>query len=544
MATINADVYKKLLAQYWSAQAVANAVMNKYWPNSPEYQAINDYIWNAWDNIQTSGVTNNSWDFPSWLNSNINPNNSYTQPEITSWYSDNWQIWWDWKFIKKPRITVNWVTKEYNTLSEAIAAMNDIKNKWWTWPVDQYIQEFQAQLPIEAKNKSSQPNNTKKTELETKIKSGNFSAAEAYEYNKLMWDNEAARKLALTSKDAINNLTTTLTDAERKIVADTLWVDISQVDSKLNKKTLSDIQKETTPFVEGVDQGKITEYQTEFDKSWNKFIEESKNVYWLETAQQLEKYRREWMDIETAQNKLNTQYGWQEQDLSTKYSQSLTQYDWQTQNLNTQLARNQADYATYTSQNQQDFNYNIASQNKDYSKALSSASNAYWQRGILKSGIAKQQTQEATQEFSNEQAYFKTMNQRKLDEASLSLWRTTEDINKNLWQLGTQKGWTTQEYNTNQARLWTQKGWSATDYATQTGRLAQDKATLEKSRQAGADVLWINLQAQWDVVYNQWIQQYYQLLQAQKEQEAINKLYWTTTTATKIPYRVWGKYTL
>jgi hypothetical protein len=51
------------------------------------------------------------------------------------------------------------------------------------------------------------------------------------------------------------------------------------VDSKLNKKTLSDIQKETTPFVEGVDQGKITEYQTEFDKSWNKFIEESKNVY-------------------------------------------------------------------------------------------------------------------------------------------------------------------------------------------------------------------------------------------------------------------------
>ena len=122
-------------------------------------------------------------------------------------------------------------------------------------------------------------------------------------------------------------------------------------------------------------------------------------------------------------------FGCARKDLSNKYSQSLTQYDWQTQNLNTQLARNQADYATYTSQNQQDFNYNIASQNKDYSKALSSASSAYWQRGILKSGIAKQQAQEATQEFSNEQAYFKTLNQRKLDEANLTLWRTTEDIN-------------------------------------------------------------------------------------------------------------------
>lgn len=303
-------------------------------------------------------------------------------------------------------------------------------------------------------------------------------------------------------------------------------------------------QPTSQPATEAINQNQIDNYQTNFDSSWTKFIEESKNAYWLETAQQLERYKREWMDLQTAQNKLMTQYWWQEQDLSTRYSQSLTQYDWQTQNLNTQLARNQADYATYTSQNQQDFNYNIAQQNKDYSKALSSAFSAYWQRGILKSWIAKQQAQEATQEFANEQAYFKTMNQRKLDEASLSLGRATEDINKNLWQLGTQKGWTTQEYNTNQSRLWTQKGWSATDYTTQTGRLAEDRTTLERSRQAWSDVLWINLQAQWDMVYNQWMQQYYQLLQAQKEQEAINKIYWTSTTATKIPYRVWGKYTL
>ena len=254
------------------------------------------------------------------------------------------------------------------------------------------------------------------------------------------------------------------------------------------------------------DQTDLNKFQTDFDASWNAYINASKQAYDITTQRQNEAYNN------------------QQADLTTAYNQDITQYQWKQDQLAQQNTRNQEDYNTFTSQNQQDFNYAITQQNKDFSTKLSQAASAYGQRGILKAWFAMWQIGEATQWFVWDQNNFRTLNQRKIDEATQMLNRANQDYSTNVNQLNTQKGWTSEAYNTNQSRLNT----TISNYWT--------------DRSAWSNILWMQLQWQWDIAFNQWMNSYYQLLQKQAEQKALDKAYWTTTGSRNIPYRSWGSY--
>ncbi len=71
--------------------------------------------------------------------------------------------------------------------------------------------------------------------LEQKIKSGNFSASEATQYNRLTWNQQWARNLALTSQPAVQsgNLKTSITQDEWQMMKDA-WI------TKVNKNITAD----------------------------------------------------------------------------------------------------------------------------------------------------------------------------------------------------------------------------------------------------------------------------------------------------------------
>lgn len=98
----------------------------------------------------------------------------------------------------------------------------------------------------------------------------------------------------------------------------------------------------------------LTTDQNNFEQGWQSYVNASKSVYDMET------------------------------------SRTLDTYNQQQQAYDLQQARNREDYARYTSDQQTATNRQLASSSKDFSRKLSAASNAYGQRGILRSGIAKQ----------------------------------------------------------------------------------------------------------------------------------------------------------
>lgn len=123
----------------------------------------------------------------------------------------------------------------------------------------------------------------------------------------------------------------------------------------------------------------LTTDQANFEQGWQSYIDASKKVY----------------DIET--------------------TRTIDTYDQQQKQYQIQESRNREDYARYTSDQQSATNKQLASSSKDFARKLSSASNAYGQRGLLRSGIAKSQLGNASTEFVDDQTYFKTQSQRNLE---------------------------------------------------------------------------------------------------------------------------------
>lgn len=123
----------------------------------------------------------------------------------------------------------------------------------------------------------------------------------------------------------------------------------------------------------------LTTDQNNFEQGWQSYIDASKKVYDIDTTRTLD-----------------------------TYNEQQKAYD-------LQQSRNREDYARYTSDQQSATNKQLASSSKDFARKLSSASNAYGQRGLLRSGIAKSQLGDASSGFVDEQKYFKTQSLRQLE---------------------------------------------------------------------------------------------------------------------------------
>lgn len=120
-------------------------------------------------------------------------------------------------------------------------------------------------------------------------------------------------------------------------------------------------------------------------------------------------------------------------------SRSIASYDLQKQQLDTQASRNREDYARYTSQAQTQTNRQLALNNSSFARKLSSAANAYGQRGLLRGGIGKQQMGEATRQYSDEQVYYKTQAQKALEAQQQSYDRAYQDNTNAQSTLGVQR---------------------------------------------------------------------------------------------------------
>lgn len=81
---------------------------------------------------------------------------------------------------------------------------NEYKTSWKIW------QNYFNPAPVD-------------TALEDKIKSGKFSWKDAYDYNKQVWSKTGARDLALTSKEWVQNLNTTVT-ADEAVMMNNAWI--------------------------------------------------------------------------------------------------------------------------------------------------------------------------------------------------------------------------------------------------------------------------------------------------------------------------------
>ena len=243
-----------------------------------------------------------------------------------------------------------------------------------------------------------------------------------------------------------------------------------------------------------------------FNKTWNAYIQAQKDAYGIETARGLEKY------------------GQQRQDLTTSYNKALQGYDYQSQDTQRQNARDLADYHTFTGQEQKEFNRNLALRDKNFGSAMSNASNAYGQRGILRSGVALKKSAESMSTFSEDTTHFKLQEQQKLDTAALAMNRVAEDYNTNMGRIGTNKQQTTDLYN------------------TQLGRIGTDTANFQTDQSARTAIGVNALQAQGDQLYNQASLAKYQLTREQNMQNAQDKLYGTTTQPIRFKLRSGGTY--
>jgi len=265
--------------------------------------------------------------------------------------------------------------------------------------------------------------------------------------------------------------------------------------------------KETNLDVAWVDQGAFTDYEKNFNKNADAYLEAQRQVYWLETER--------WLD----------QFWRQLTDLGTSKDRAVQWYDWQGQDLASQNARDIADYQKFTSREQAEFNRNLATRSKDFSSALSSAASAYGQKGILRSGVAVKLQWEQAQKYNDDTQYLRLQEQNKLEDADLAMDRANEN------------------YQTQTGRLGTQKGQTLEDYTTKTGRLNED-ITNYKGDQAAKTEAWIGaLQTNLDSIYNQGLLTTYQLESEQNKQAAVDKIYGRTSQPVRLRLRSGGTYT-
>ena len=185
----------------------------------------------------------------------------------------------------------------------------------------------------------------------------------------------------------------------------------------------------------------------------------------------------------------------------------LAKYDIQKQNYQTQADRNRQDYERYTSDQHTQTNRQLANTSKDFSRKLAAASSAYGQRGILRSGITTQKMGEATQDYNDQQTFFKTQSQRQLEEGKLKYGQQLEDIGRAQSQLETERG----------------------QYAG--------------DRSVGIEILKTELQYQGDTQYNKLQTEMWATEQQRLGQQAKNQVMGTTKAPSLRTWRVGGKYT-
>lgn len=161
--------------------------------------------------------------------------------------------------------------------------------------------------------------------------------------------------------------------------------------------------------------------------------------------------------------------------------------------LDIQMERNRQAYALFTSREIADTWRQLALNDTNFSRSLSNATSAYGQRGLIRSWIQDSATKEWTGQFWESQTYFKTQSQRRLQDAQNTIGQKTEDYNKSLSRLDTER----------------------TQYA-------QDRA-------AGSQVMVAWLKSQGNVLYGQSQVQNMQLAQQQAEQDVLDKLYGRTS---------------
>lgn len=215
----------------------------------------------------------------------------------------------------------------------------------------------------------------------------------------------------------------------------------------------------------------LTTDQNNFETGWQGYIDASKKVYDIETTRTLDTYNQQQKAYEL------------------------------------QASRNREDYTRYTSDQQSATNKQLASSSKDFARKLSAASNAYGQRGLLRSGIAKSQLGDATSGFVDEQTYFKTQSQRQLESGQQGYNRQLSDIN------------------------------------TAENNLATKKTQYAGDRDVGKNILENTLQYQGDTQYNTMQAQQWATEQDRLRQEAKNKAAGVTTAPSLRTWRKGGIYT-
>lgn len=209
----------------------------------------------------------------------------------------------------------------------------------------------------------------------------------------------------------------------------------------------------------------------------------------------------------------NFENGWQAYTGAQKWvydletSRGIEQYDLKQQEYQKQQARNREDYARYTSDAQTQMNRQLGQSSKEFSRKLAAAWNAYWQRGILRSGFAKSQLGEAATDFQDSQTYFKTQTQRQIEAQQQGYNRQYEDIGANVANLQKQR----QQY--------------------------------QGDRDVGKQILDTQLQYQGDTQFNTLQTSQYQTNQALLAQEARNNRYGVQSNASKRMWRIGGSYT-
>lgn len=215
----------------------------------------------------------------------------------------------------------------------------------------------------------------------------------------------------------------------------------------------------------------LTADQKEFDTGWNQYTEAQKAA----------------MDIET--------------------SRWVQQYTQQMDDIRKTMDRNRADYARYTSDAQTQMNRQLALNNKDFARKLANAASAYGQRGILRSWVAKNQLGEVTNDFADNQTYFKTQSQRQITD--------------------------------NQAKYDQQYA----DLSTDAGRIDTGKMQYMDDRNIAKQVLDTQMKYQGDTMYNQFQAQQWATQQEANRQAVTRQRTGTATDPSLRTWRIGGNYT-
>lgn len=243
-----------------------------------------------------------------------------------------------------------------------------------------------------------------------------------------------------------------------------------------------------------------------FNKTWNAYMKTQADVYGIETQRGLDKYSQ------------------QQSDLDTQKDRTLQGYDWKSQDMAQKNSRDQADYAKFTAREQIDFNRNLATRNRDFASAMNNASNAYWQRGLLRSGVALKKAWENTGMFADDTKYLKIQEQQKMDDVALNMDRIQQD------------------YTTGNARLGKEKNQDINIYNTNSWRIGQDLTNFKSDQWAKTTIGLNQLQTQGDQIFNQAQFMNYQLQQEQNKQASLNKLYGNKSQPVRLKLRTGWNY--